>query len=79
MKYRSLINLDLLMVIVLSFGVAKIAAWYIERDINIRKSLFLIRQGERANPAPVANSVPPLIGHSIELKMGLDNKTKDLQ
>ena len=79
MKYRSLINLDLLMVIVLSFGIAKVAGWYIERDINLRRSLFLTHQGERANPAAAADSVPPLIGHSIELKIGLDNKTKDLQ
>ena len=78
-KYRSLINMDLLRVIVLTFFIAKIVGWYLERDINARKALFLMHQGERFNRAPVANSVSPFVERSRELKIDLDDKTKGAQ
>ena len=78
-KYRSLINMDLLMVIVLTFAISKVVGWYLERDINARKALFLMRQGERFNPVPVAKSVSPFVVRSRELKSDLDDKTKGAQ
>jgi hypothetical protein len=78
-KYRSLINVDFLRVIVLTFVIAKVVGWYLERDINARKALLLIRQSEQSHPGPVTDTVSPLVGHPVELKNRTHNKTEDVQ